>query len=119
MKLYQGNMTWLNQAISRIKVINSDHHEFLAQQANKSYDVVYFDPMFTNPLWRSQPISPLRKLANHNALTTETITEACRVARKRVVLKTLSAVGEIERLGFQKVGGSKHNPIAYGVIINK
>ncbi len=116
MKLYQGNMPWLNQAISRIEVINRDHQEFLGQQADQSYDIVYFDPMFIKPLWRSQPISPLRKLANHNSLSQDTIKEACRVARKRVVLKTLETDGEIARLGFQKVSGSKHNPIAYGVI---
>ncbi|PKM77731.1 MAG: hypothetical protein CVU90_05530 [Firmicutes bacterium HGW-Firmicutes-15] len=117
MKLYHGNMAWLNQAINRVEVINSDHKEFLRQQGDQSYDIVYFDPMFTKPIWRSQAISPLRKLANHDALNKDTIQEACRVARKRVVLKTLLEGVEIERLGFQKVLGSKHNPIAYGVII--
>jgi tRNA1(Val) A37 N6-methylase TrmN6 len=119
MKLYQGNMHWLNQAINRVEVINSDHKKFLRQQGDQSYDIVYFDPMFTKPLLRSQPISPLRKLANHDALDKSTIKEACRVARKRVVLKTLLAGVEIERLGFQKLRGSKHNPIAYGIIITK
>ncbi|MDD3363582.1 MAG: class I SAM-dependent methyltransferase [Syntrophomonas sp.] len=117
MKLYQGNMPWLNKAIKRVEIINSDHKKFLCQQGDQSYDIVYFDPMFTKPLLRSQPISPLRKLANHDALNKDTIQEACRVARKRVVLKTLLAGLEIERLGFQKIMGSKHNPITYGVII--
>lgn len=116
-KLYQGNMHWLNQAINRIEVINSDHKKFLGQQGDQSYDIVYFDPMFAKPLLRSQAISPLRKLANHDALNKDTIQEACRVARNRVVLKTLLSGGEIERLGFKKAIGSRHNPIAYGVII--
>ncbi len=119
MKLYQGNMPWLNQAINRVEVINSDHKNYLHQQADGSYDIVYFDPMFTKPLLRSQPISPLRKLANHDALDRDIIKEACRVARKRVVLKTLLAGFEFERLGFKKIKGSKHNPIAYGVIITE
>jgi 16S rRNA G966 N2-methylase RsmD len=119
MKLYQGNMPWLNQAINRVKVINCDHKVFLRQQTDQSYDIVYFDPMFNKPLWRSQPLSPLRKLANHDPLDKDTIQEACRVARKRVVLKTLLSGEEIERLGFQKIKGSKHNPIAYGIIITK
>jgi 16S rRNA G966 N2-methylase RsmD len=116
MKMYQGNMPWLDKAINRVEVINSDHKSFLDQQADRSYDIVYFDPMFAKPLWHSQPISPLRKLANHDSLNRDTIKQACRVARKRVVLKTLALGEEIERLGFQKVSGSKHNPITYGFI---
>jgi len=116
MKLYNGNMPWLNRAINHIEVVNSDNKLFLSQQADKSYDIVYFDPMFPRPLLNSQPISSLRKLANHTPIDMITVEEACRVAKKRVVLKTLASGGEIERLGFQKEMGSKHNPIAYGVI---
>jgi 16S rRNA (guanine1516-N2)-methyltransferase len=117
MKLYGGNMPWLNQAINRVEVINIDHQTYLRQQEDQSYDLVYFDPMFTRPLLRSQPISSLRKLANHNSLDQISVQEACRVARKRVVFKTLQSSEEIERLGFRKLVGSKNNPIAYGVII--
>jgi 16S rRNA G966 N2-methylase RsmD len=116
MKMYTGNMPWLNHAIKQIGVINSDNKSFLGQQPDKSYDIIYFDPMFPRPLLNSQPISPLRKIANYDKLDRNTINEACRVARKRVVLKTLASGGEIERLGFNKVIGSKHNPITYGVI---
>ncbi|MDD4802711.1 MAG: class I SAM-dependent methyltransferase [Syntrophomonas sp.] len=119
MKLYQGRMPWLDQAIKRVEVINCDHTEYLVRQPDKSYDIVYFDPMFTSPIKHSQPISPLRKLANHDSVNTETIQEACRVARKRVVMKTLLAGGELERLGFEKAIGSKHNPIAYGIIVTQ
>jgi hypothetical protein len=56
-------------------------------------------------------------MANHSALEADVIQEACRVARKRVVLKTLVAGSELERLGFSRVVGSKHNPITYGIIV--
>ncbi|MCX5780832.1 MAG: class I SAM-dependent methyltransferase [Firmicutes bacterium] len=116
MKLYQGQMDWLNQAIHRIEVVPSHHADFLRQQADQSYDIIYFDPMFARPLLQSQPLAPLRKMANHAALEASTIQEACRVARQRVVLKTLASGSELERLGFSKVVGSKHNPIIYGII---
>ncbi|MFA7076976.1 MAG: class I SAM-dependent methyltransferase [Syntrophomonas sp.] len=116
MKMYQGNMPWLNQAIKRIEVINSNHKDYLSQQADRSYDVVYFDPMFQRPQLKSQPISPLRKLANHAPLDIKTIQDACRVARKCVVMKTWGGGEEMVKLGFQKVRGSQHNPIIYGVI---
>jgi 16S rRNA G966 N2-methylase RsmD len=115
MKMYQGNMPWLNQAINRIEVIKSNHKDYLSQQADQSYDVVYFDPMFQRPLLKSQPISPLRKLANHDPLDMQTIHDACRVAKKCVVLKTLGGE-EMVKFGFQAVKGSKHNPITYGII---
>lgn len=116
MKMYQGQMPWLNEIIKRIEIINCDHKAYLNQQPDKSYDIVYFDPMFSQPIFHSQPISPLRKLANHDQLDNSVIQAACRIARKRVVLKTLAADAELERLGFAKVIGSKHNPIIYGFI---
>ena len=116
MKMYAGRMSWLNQAINRIEVVNRDHRDYLVQLPALSYDIVYFDPMFQQPLLQSQPLSPLRKLANPQPLDPTAIELACRVSRRRVVLKTQAASGEIERLGFHRVPGSRHNPIVYGVI---
>ncbi len=116
MKLYQSRMPWLEEAIKRIEVINQDHGDYLAAQTDHAYDIVYFDPMFQKPLLDSQAISPLRKLADHDSLKPETIKAACRVARKRVVMKDLSSGQELERLGFTKIDGSKHNRLAYGII---
>lgn len=116
MKMYEGNLPWLNQAIKHIEIINCDHNLYLNQQEDRAYDIVYFDPMFARPILHSQPISALRKLANHELLNQTVIEEACRVARKRVVMKARAADHEIERLGFKKIPGSKHNPIVYGYI---
>lgn len=116
MKLYQSRMPWLQDAINRIEVLNKDHRDYLIKQEDNSYDIVYFDPMFQKPILNSQAISPLRKLADHEPLQLESVQEACRVARKRVVMKELSAGNELERLGFKILAGSKHNKVAYGVI---
>lgn len=116
MKLYNCRMPWLNEAIQRIEVMNCNHQAFLQEQDDQSFDIVYFDPMFQKPLMKSQPISPLRKLADHDPLQSDSIREACRVARKRVVMKDLSAGEELERLGFTLLPGSKHNKLAYGMI---
>ena len=116
MKMYAGRMAWLNQAVHRIEVLNSDHRHYLLQLPALSYDIVYFDPMFQQPLLQSQPLGPLRKLANPQPLEPGAIEQACRVSRRRVVLKTQSTSGELERLGFRRAPGSRHNPIVYGVI---
>lgn len=116
MKLYQSRMPWLEEAVKRIEVINQDHKVYLSTLADNTYDLVYFDPMFQKPLLNSQAISPLRKLADHAPLEADTIKQACRVAKKRVVMKDLSTGQELERLGFTKIEGSKHNRLAFGVI---
>jgi len=116
MKLYTSRMPWLEEAIHRIEVLNQDYRNYLLKQEDDAYDIVYFDPMFQKPLLKSQAISPLRKLADHDPLQPESVKEACRVARKRVVMKELATGNELERLGFTKFSGSKHNQIAYGFI---
>lgn len=116
MKLYRSQMPWLDNAIHGIRVKNTDHHDYLQQAEDKSFDVVYFDPMFRHPRHKSQPISPLRQLADHSPLRLEAIQAACRVARQRVVLKETFDSGEFKRLGFETVLGSRHNPINFGVI---
>jgi len=116
MKLYNGDTPWLNEAIHRIQVINCRHEDYLQQAPDNSFDIVYFDPMFRQPTLSSQPISALRKWANPNGLDKASIMAACRVARKRVVMKEKRDSGEFERLGFTRIYGSRHNPIGYGII---
>jgi 16S rRNA G966 N2-methylase RsmD len=116
MRNYNSRMIWLNNAIHRIEVIQSDHLDFLKEQPDHSFDIIYFDPMFRRPLLNSQPLAPLRLLADPTPLSLEAVAEARRVARKRVVMKELVTSGEFERLGFKLFPGSKHNRIGYGYI---
>lgn len=113
---YHSRMDWLNNAIHRIEVIQSDHLDFLKEQPDHSFDIIYFDPMFRRPLLTSQPLAPLRRLADPAPLSPEAVAEACRAARKRVVMKELVNSGEFQRLGFKLSPGSKHNRIGYGYI---
>ena len=104
-------------AMRRIKVVNMDYLAYLRQQPDKSVDVVYFDPMFRKPLTASSGISPIRSVANHNALTPEAVAEALRVARHRVVMKEASNSPEFSRLVFHQIMGGKYSPVHYGVIV--
>ena len=106
----------VTQAMRRIKVINADYIDFLKGAADNSFDVVYFDPMFRHPLERSTALNPLRDIADHRAVTLDTIVEARRVAKYRIVLKENAKSLEFERLGFSKICGGKYSPIHYGVI---
>lgn len=116
MKVYHSGIDWLDQAIHSIEVINGEHYLYLKKLGDNSFDIVYFDPMFQKPRYKSTALTPLRLLANHQRLSREVLGEACRVARKRVVVKEMPASREFERLGIEKIIENPNNPIAYGVL---
>jgi 16S rRNA (guanine1516-N2)-methyltransferase len=116
MMMYKSKISWLNDAIRRINVINVDHKSYLKNQADNSFDIVYFDPMFRSPLYKSQAISTIRGLANPEPIHEETIKEAIRVARRRVVVKERQGSPEFFRLRIPRILGSPNNKIAYGII---
>lgn len=112
---YISGVKEFDEALRRIEAKRAEHLEVLRGMPDKSADIVYFDPMFRDPIEESSAISPLRSYANNGALAYEAIEEACRVARKTVVLKEKKGSGEFERLGFEAASRS-HTKIMYGVI---
>ncbi|MFC4809488.1 class I SAM-dependent methyltransferase [Paenibacillus sp. GCM10023250] len=114
LRTYRTQHEDVNEALRRIAMRLTDHLAYLKTLPDKSVDIVYFDPMFRQPVHDSSALSPLRALANGGALGEESVREALRVARKCVALKEHAESGEFERLGFE----CRHrNKIAYGVII--
>lgn len=104
----------MHEAMRRIRVVQSDYLDFLRNQRDRSFDVVYFDPMFRHPLMESANLNPLRRVADHRPVSVEAIAEAKRVARHRVVLKENSRSLEFARLGFLKLAGGQYSKIRYG-----
>jgi len=107
----------LIQASQRIKIFNADHKQILNCLPDNTVDVVYFDPMFRKTVAQSSSIKPLRFFSYPEPLKKEIIVQACRVARKRVVLKERKEGGEFQRLGFELLEGGLYSPIKYGAII--
>lgn len=115
MARYQGPTHAVEEAMRRIQVIHADHASYLAQAEKKSFDVVYLDPMFRDPVAQSAAIAPWRLLADPRPVTPEVIAEARRVARRRVVLKERKGSPVFEALGAQHVEGRRSGRLAYGV----
>lgn len=113
---YTSEVPEVNEAMRRVNVVCADHLGYLQSLPGRSVDIVYFDPMFRQPIDASCSISPLRHVANAEALTEQAIAEACRVAHKTVVLKENKDSDEFERLGFHQVMRS-NSKTAYGVIM--
>lgn len=112
---YETGLPDVDAAMRRIDIHCGDHLRYLESLPDKSADIVYFDPMFRQPIHESSSMEPLRAIANMSALARESIDQAKRVARRCVVMKEHQASGEFARLGFERrhVNTSK---IAYGVI---
>ncbi|WP_342551491.1 class I SAM-dependent methyltransferase [Paenibacillus sp. FSL R7-0652] len=115
MSHYESNEPDVDRAFRRIELRNQDHLELLRSLPDRSCDTVYFDPMFREPMMDSSAIKPLRNYANAHALAEESITEAKRVARKRVVMKEKRGSAEFDRLGFQVLDRANAKTL-YGVI---
>lgn len=115
MARYQGPNAAVEEAMRRIRVVHGDHALFLAQAEEKSFDVVYLDPMFRDPVAQSSAMAPWRLLADPRPVTPEVIAEARRVARHRVVLKERKGSPVFQALGAQHVAGRRSGRIAYGI----
>ncbi|KKI88697.1 hypothetical protein WQ54_29735 [Bacillus sp. SA1-12] len=115
LKQWQTGLDVLDQAMKRINVSISDHLSYLRQCPDRSYDVIYFDPMFEETIEGSIGILPLKSVANFSALHKEAIMEAKRVARRRVVLKDHWRSSRFQEFGFT-VHIRKSAKFHYGVI---
>ncbi|MEG0472489.1 MAG: class I SAM-dependent methyltransferase [Solibacillus sp.] len=77
----------LTECMRHIEVVHTKAVDFLQQQQDNSFDVVYLDPMFEEVIEEATNFEALRHAGSHITLDAEWIREAKRVAKKRVVLK--------------------------------
>ncbi|MFO6498795.1 MULTISPECIES: class I SAM-dependent methyltransferase [Bacillus] len=115
LETWETDLTPLNEAMRRIQVIQGDSLKHFQQLADDSADIVYFDPMFDEAIKESDGIAPLRKLAHTDFSFAGCVSEALRVARKRVVLKDHWRSPRFETYGF-RVKRRKTALFHYGVL---
>ncbi|MEN6641357.1 MAG: hypothetical protein ABFE08_02815, partial [Armatimonadia bacterium] len=100
-----------------IEALWADYNDYLPTCAEDGFDVVYFDPIFDQPLHKSQAMAPLRALADSSPLSLAALAEAQRVARKRVVIKQRKGSGLWQQLGIGNVLSSAASRVEYGIVI--
>jgi hypothetical protein len=103
--------------MGRIEVINSKAESLFARLPDESFDVVYFDPMFRHSRRKSSAMELLRILGNTTPVSGETVREALRIARLRVVVKAGRGSRVFDELGIPRIVGGKYSPVAYGILI--
>ncbi len=91
----KGKLKFAEVAFKLIEPVCGDNYGFLKKQPDKSYDVVYFSPMFIKPKWHCSVMAPFREVAVKDFVSPQVLKEAERVARKRVVIKVNKGVKEL------------------------
>ena len=119
MKNFSDDTLPIIEAMRRVEVITANYSDYLKNAADNSFDVVYFDPMFRHGINKSSAINPIRPLADNRPLELESVKQACRVARRCVVMKENSRSSEFSRLGFKIADGGKYSSISFGIIEKK
>lgn len=106
----------VNAALRRIRLHLGTYEDFLRRCAEKSYDVIYFDPMFSRPVVESCSFTPVRAVMEHGSLTYGILERALFVARRRVVIKGRDLHGIRRVYPQMKQYGGKYSRIAYAVL---
>jgi len=114
MRSYSGHSgTVWNPVCSRIDIINANYRDYLKTAGDNSYDVVYFDPMFDTEISTSTEMNPLRDFANFEKVRRDDIEQACRAARRRVVMKSYKYDKTLDRLGFRRIPSKRKIHFGY------
>jgi 16S rRNA G966 N2-methylase RsmD len=103
-------------ALRRIHVFEADYSDYLATIPSKSFDIVFFDPMFKRPVQSSSNLKPLRYLAEPRPLDRSSIQTARRIAKKRVVIKEANGSDIFRQLGISTLAGGKYSSVQYGIL---
>lgn len=115
LQVWDSGIPQVNEAMKRIQLHFTHCAEFLKTQPDNNFDVVYFDPMFEEPVIESDGIKSLSQFALHEDLDDKIINEALRVTRKRVVLKDHFRSSRFERYGFEVIR-RKSAKFHYGIL---
>lgn len=105
----QGLSTWesglvgMDEAMRAIVVEHSSALTYLKKIPSNEFDCVYIDPMFEETILESDGIRALAHLAVYTEMREEFISEAKRVARRRLVLKDHFRSNRFEQFGFSVI----------------
>ncbi|WP_231097404.1 class I SAM-dependent methyltransferase, partial [Streptococcus gallolyticus] len=100
---YPSENQRLTAAMRSIKTYCADNITYMKSLPDKSFDVVYCDPMFSDRISESKNLDGLRQFANPSLLSDEFLREAKRVARKSIIIKAHFRDDVFEKFGFKRI----------------
>ncbi|MEQ2528475.1 hypothetical protein EKG37_12565 [Robertmurraya yapensis] len=101
LKSWDSGIDEMNRALRHIEVVQMLSLDYLRTLPDKSFDCVYFDPMFEERILESDGIKGLSQIAVYQDISNEMMTHAKRVARERVVLKDHFRSQRFEKYNFE------------------
>ncbi|HEY8541223.1 MAG TPA: class I SAM-dependent methyltransferase [Pseudothermotoga sp.] len=113
---HMAKENWINTAMKKIQILHADFKQFLRSCPEESYDIVYCDPMFENPVFESSSMNPLRPFAIYDTVNTDDVDQMLRVAKKKIVLKAHAKDSLFRRIPVDRIFGSRRSQVLYGVI---
>ncbi|HHT7827289.1 TPA: class I SAM-dependent methyltransferase [Streptococcus suis] len=99
---FDSGLQEVNRAMKSIQTILTDSLTYLKGQKDKSVDVIYLDPMFSQEITESDNLDGLKPFANYSALSEEFLVEAKRVARRKIIIKAHFRDQVFEEFGFKR-----------------
>ena len=99
---YQSGWAIVDQAMRSIKVQQTDNLAFLTKEKDRSFDIIYCDPMFSENIPESHNLDGISQLANSSPLTAEFLAQAKRVAKKAVIVKAHFRDSIFEDFGIER-----------------
>ena len=115
LKNYISDDEKINSSMRRIITYNIDSVKFLKNCPDNSFDIVYFDPMFSHNIEESKNLAGIETLVNQNFPTSDFLTEAKRVAKKKVIVKAHFKDNIFEKFNFIRLM-RKNTKFHYGYI---
>ena len=107
-----------NKVLSSMRAItthNIDCLEFLKNCKDNSFDIIYFDPMFSHDIKESMNLSSIETLADYNFPTELFLEEARRVAKNKIIVKAHFRDNIFEKYNFKRII-RKNTKFHYGFI---
>lgn len=103
LRSWESGLAEMDDAMRTVSVVHSTALSFLKEIPSNEFDCVYIDPMFEETILESDGIRALAELAVYTEVSKEFISEAKRVARKRLVLKDHFRSTRFEKFGFSVI----------------
>ncbi|MFT5087573.1 MAG: 16S rRNA (guanine1516-N2)-methyltransferase [Candidatus Latescibacterota bacterium] len=101
-------------AMRRVYIKNERYQDLLPSLADHSFDIVYFDPMFSQTIDLANGLDLVRSFAQAGGPSPGDIQQARRVARRYVIMKDRMPGRALSELGFSLVKKSRR--FGYGLI---
>lgn len=104
LRSWKSEIKSMDDAMRRINIIAMDHFEYLKMQQDQSFDIIYFDPMFSESILTSSGMNLLRPHAVDAASDLKlALYEAKRVGRKRIVFKDHFRSDRFQEFGINQI----------------